>query len=91
MGLGILAHEFVTGVCTGPPPLGESIHCLLDLPLMRLAQDRAQALLDSHRHLPADPLMLVGSPIPSRGRVVVAVPAGGIPQYVPNHVDALLA
>ena len=41
-------------------PLGEGLHSLLHLLPVALLEHCAEDLLDPHRHLPADPLLLLG-------------------------------
>ena len=57
---------------------------------MSLLQDRAQDLLDPHRHLPAYALLLLCSPIPPGWRTVFPMPARRVPQNTPNGVKAFL-
>jgi hypothetical protein len=66
--------------------LREGIHRLLYLPFVRLMQDGAKDLLDSHGHLPSYPLLLVGGSIPPGRRRIVAVPAGSVPQRVHQNL-----
>jgi hypothetical protein len=49
-------------------PLAQGFHRLLDLPLVRLAQDCVQNFLDPHHRLPAFPILLGGDPAPPGGR-----------------------
>jgi hypothetical protein len=50
------------------PTLSREFCRLLDLLLMGFVQDRAEELLDPHRHLPAYPLVHLGGAVPlSRG------------------------
>jgi hypothetical protein len=72
-------------------PLSRGFHRLLDLLLMGLAQDRAEELLDPHRHLPAYPLVHLGGAVPLSRGTVVPIPNGRVLQDLPCGVDTLLA
>ena len=55
------------------------------------APGRTEYLLDPHRHLPADLLLLLDGSIPLGQGRVVPVPAGSVSQCVPDSIEALLA
>ncbi|CAA9365852.1 MAG: hypothetical protein AVDCRST_MAG93-7970 [uncultured Chloroflexia bacterium] len=71
-------------------PLRESVHDLFGLPLVGLIQHGAEDLLYAYRHLPPDALLLLSSAVAPGGWAVVAVPAGRVPEDVPDGVNALL-
>jgi hypothetical protein len=58
---------------------------------MGFVQDGTEDLLDSHRHLPVYPLLFLGCPFAPAGRAAVPVPAGSVPQHIPDCIKALLA
>ena len=55
------------------------------------APGRTEDLLNPHRHLPAYALLFLDGSVSPTGRAVVCVPAGSVPQDVPDGIEALLS
>jgi hypothetical protein len=69
----------------------ESVNDLLDLPLVGLVEHGCDDLLYPHRHLPPLALLLLGGPVAPGGRGVVPVPAGSVPEDVPDSINTLFS